>query len=383
FQKESPWDVELHLAAARGDAKRLRVLLDSGRVHVDCKDKDGTTPLILAAAGGHMDAVTELLHQGADPNAKRLTGTTALFFAAQGGYMDIADLLLEHGAIVDSCSIDGGTPLFVACQYGHLDVVEGLIERGASPNAHMKDGATALFIAAQNGHLRILEVLLEHGAKTDAVRTDGATPLWIASQMGHDHVVRRLLRAGAKVDATRHDGATPLFKAAHKGHTAVIGELLKYRPSLGILPNGESALHAAALTGHMTVARQLVGAGADPLLVNQEGITPLQLAVRHSQTQVANYLRDKSRSNSSTFGRGFLQDVHLQIAQNKKLKELLDEAEEIRGLIHLIVENVSIVKNLHNNILSHTNKDLQKELETRTCTISQTAFHVQRKLRGR
>lgn len=39
FQKESPWDVELHLAAARGDAKRLRILLDSGRVHVDCKDK--------------------------------------------------------------------------------------------------------------------------------------------------------------------------------------------------------------------------------------------------------------------------------------------------------------------------------------------------------
>lgn len=43
LQKESPWDVELHLAAARGDAKRLRVLLDSGRVHVDCKDKVGTS----------------------------------------------------------------------------------------------------------------------------------------------------------------------------------------------------------------------------------------------------------------------------------------------------------------------------------------------------
>jgi hypothetical protein len=25
--------------AARGDAKRLCILLDSGRVHVDCKDK--------------------------------------------------------------------------------------------------------------------------------------------------------------------------------------------------------------------------------------------------------------------------------------------------------------------------------------------------------
>ncbi|XP_011159282.2 syntaxin-1A [Solenopsis invicta] len=88
-----------------------------------------------------------------------------------------------------------------------------------------------------------------------------------------------------------------------------------------------------------------------------------------------------SRNNSSTFGRGFLQDVHLQIAQNKKLTEVLDEAEEIRALIYLIVENVSHVKYLHNNILSHTNKDLQKELETRMCTISQTAFRVQRKLR--
>lgn len=64
--------------------------------------------------------------------------------------------------------------------------------------------------------------------------------------------------------------------------------------------NGESALHAAALMGHMTVARQLVGAGADPLLINQEGITPLQLAVRHSQTQVANYLRDKVRVRTAS-----------------------------------------------------------------------------------
>ncbi|KAH0953966.1 hypothetical protein HN011_005473 [Eciton burchellii] len=88
-----------------------------------------------------------------------------------------------------------------------------------------------------------------------------------------------------------------------------------------------------------------------------------------------------NRSNTGTFGRGFLQDVHLQITQNKKLKELFEEVEEIRALIHLVAENVSIVKELHNNILSHMNKDIQKELEVRTCTISQTAFHVQRKLK--
>lgn len=39
FQKETPSDIQLHLAAIRGDEVLLRKLLDSGRVHVDCKDE--------------------------------------------------------------------------------------------------------------------------------------------------------------------------------------------------------------------------------------------------------------------------------------------------------------------------------------------------------
>lgn len=71
MQKESPSDVQLHLAALRGNEVQLKRILDSGKVHVDCQDEDGTTPLILAAAGGHMPCILELLEQGADVNAKR------------------------------------------------------------------------------------------------------------------------------------------------------------------------------------------------------------------------------------------------------------------------------------------------------------------------
>lgn len=38
-QKETPSDIQLHLAAIRGDEILLRKLLDSGKVHVDCKDE--------------------------------------------------------------------------------------------------------------------------------------------------------------------------------------------------------------------------------------------------------------------------------------------------------------------------------------------------------
>ena len=133
---------------------------------------------------------------------------------------------------------------------------------------------------------------MAQGAEPDSRRTDGATPLWIAAQMGHDHIVAQLLKSGARVDAARHDGATALFKAAHKGHSAVVGELLRYKPSLGLLPNGESALHAAALFGHLTVCKQLITAGADPTLKNQDNATPSKLASDHKHNIVSDYLKN-------------------------------------------------------------------------------------------
>ncbi|XP_033321765.1 syntaxin-1A [Megalopta genalis] len=87
------------------------------------------------------------------------------------------------------------------------------------------------------------------------------------------------------------------------------------------------------------------------------------------------------QTNSTSFGKRFIQDVHIQISQNRKLKEVLDEVDEIRGLIRLISENTIIVKDLYNNVLSHTNKDIQKELEVRTYSISQTSFRIQQKLK--
>ncbi|KPJ09964.1 Ankyrin repeat domain-containing protein 29 [Papilio machaon] len=201
--KESRTDVQFHLAALRGDRARLCQLLDTGKVHIDSRDRDGTTPLILSAAMGHTDCVEELLAQGADPACCRTTGTSALFFAAQGGFLDIARLLLDAGADIDAPSTDGGTPLFVACQCGHLPVVEELLQRGANVNSCMKDGATPLFIAAQNGHEEVCARLLRAGAAVDAARADRATPLWIAAQCGHQRVARVLLEHGARVDATR------------------------------------------------------------------------------------------------------------------------------------------------------------------------------------
>lgn len=47
LQKESLSDVQLHLASMRGDVGVLKKILDSGKVHVDCKDKVSNGNLLI------------------------------------------------------------------------------------------------------------------------------------------------------------------------------------------------------------------------------------------------------------------------------------------------------------------------------------------------
>ncbi|XP_008058970.2 ankyrin repeat domain-containing protein 29, partial [Carlito syrichta] len=106
---------------------------------------------------------------------------------------------------------------------------------------------------------------------------DGTAPLWIASQMGHSEVVRVMLLRGAERDAARKDGTTALLKAANNGYNDVIEELLKFSPTLGILKNGTSALHAAVLSGNIKTVALLLEAGADPSLRNKANELPAEL----------------------------------------------------------------------------------------------------------
>ncbi|KAM6455350.1 ankyrin repeat domain-containing protein 29 isoform 1-T1 [Liasis olivaceus] len=324
FKKETPLANAAFWAARKGNLALLQLLLNSGRVDVDCKDSLGSTALMVASYYGHKECVRELVLQGADINLQRETGATALFFAAQQGHNDIVKLLFEYGASTEFKTKDGGTALLAACQYGHIRVVETLLKHGANIHDQLYDGATTLFLAAQGGYLDLIRLLLSSGAKVNQPRQDGTAPLWIASQMGHSEVVRVMLLRGADRDTARHDGTTALLKAATKGYNDVIEELLKFSPALGLLKrfclfvdkllhpslplninfhmllysqedcktfipqspheeqlsrvqNGTSALHAAVLGGNIRAVALLLEAGADPLLKNKKNELPSDL----------------------------------------------------------------------------------------------------------
>ena len=123
-------------------------------------------PLHPAAKRGDVDAMTQLLDDGAEVNTE-INGTTPLYCACKGGHVDAARLLLERGAKIDETSIfkgmEGVTPLHIASYGGHIEVVRLLLERGA--DVHLEAGGMKpMDLARQLGHEALLDLLNEHAS---------------------------------------------------------------------------------------------------------------------------------------------------------------------------------------------------------------------------
>lgn len=118
------------------------------------------TALRKAAAAGDISRVRMLLRAGVDANAADLRRRTPLLGAAAAGHVAVVDELLGAGAWVnpheDFATHD--TPLVAAVKNGHMRVVRMLIEAGANPFHHIGEPPrTALAYARIHGHAAIVD----------------------------------------------------------------------------------------------------------------------------------------------------------------------------------------------------------------------------------
>jgi len=110
-------------ASTFGDLDIAQHLLNAD-VDVSAVDRDGNTPLHLAAANGHEAVALQLLDRGADASAVDRYGKTPLHWAADSGHEAVALQLLDRGADASAVDRYGKTPLHWAADSGHEAVAQ-------------------------------------------------------------------------------------------------------------------------------------------------------------------------------------------------------------------------------------------------------------------
>lgn len=85
----------LHYAASGPEPEVVRLLLDKGAV-IDARSPNGTTPLMMAARYGAIDAADLLRQRGADPALRNERDLTAADFAATAGRDKLQQRLLAR-----------------------------------------------------------------------------------------------------------------------------------------------------------------------------------------------------------------------------------------------------------------------------------------------
>jgi ankyrin repeat protein len=123
----------------------------------------------------------------------------------------------------------------------------------------------------------------------------GRTPLHYAAASGDAAQVQHLIREGANVDAQDDNGWTPLHFAAQADSAVVTSELIGAGANVALRDSfGNAPLSKAVFSsqGDGSVIRALRTAGADPHAKNKHGVTPVQLARKIANFDVAQFFSD-------------------------------------------------------------------------------------------
>ncbi|XP_021701891.1 serine/threonine-protein phosphatase 6 regulatory ankyrin repeat subunit B isoform X2 [Aedes aegypti] len=301
-----------HIAAMQGSVKVIEELMKFDRNGViSTRNKlTDSTPLQLAAEGGHADVVKVLVRAGASCTDENKSGFTAVHMAAKNGHGQVLEVMRSTNSLRVSSKKLGLTPLHVAAYYGQADTVRELLinvpatvksdsPSGTSlvPELGNESGLTPLHLAAYSGNENVVRLLLNSaGVQVDAATTEnGYNPLHLACFGGHVPIVGLLLSRSAELlhSVDRH-GKTGLHIAAMHGHYQMVEVLLGQGSEINASDkNGWTPLHCTAKAGHLDVVKLLVEAGGSPKSETNYGCAPIWFAASEGHNDVLKYLMHK------------------------------------------------------------------------------------------
>eukprot|EP00927_Polykrikos_kofoidii_P029710 TRINITY_DN25648_c0_g1_i1.p1 TRINITY_DN25648_c0_g1~~TRINITY_DN25648_c0_g1_i1.p1 ORF type:complete len:197 (-),score=39.35 TRINITY_DN25648_c0_g1_i1:146-736(-) len=155
----------LYEYSRRGKIGHVREVLDRG-IQADAHiAADGSSPLAIAARGGHADVVELLLLRRASTDIHTDEGSSVLMHAVSGASSVAVRLILQAQANPSEQNEDGITPLMLAAESGSLEVARLLVEAGADPHVVTEEWGSAFDAATEGGKTNVANYLASIGVK--------------------------------------------------------------------------------------------------------------------------------------------------------------------------------------------------------------------------
>jgi ankyrin repeat protein len=288
----------LHRAVLLGSLPVVELVLTKYHA-IDHQDLEGRAALHWAVLTRHSELVKLLVSKGANQSLKDASGRTVLHLAAMSGDLkdEVVGLFLGAAAlnVADRC---GRMPLHYAAERGFVSLAT-LLQGVTDLDMQDSGGDTALHLASRNGHEKVVARLLGKGASPNQLNNMGKSALHLAAAAGQLEIVVVLVQHGANIWLKNWDNATPVMIAAKNGHHRATTVLAEYMVKISSMPDGMASkllgrykltLHDAAQYGCPVLAEKLLTSGVDIHKRDASGMTPLLLAVRGGEKEVADVL---------------------------------------------------------------------------------------------
>jgi palmitoyltransferase len=202
-------EVNIFLAAQRGDVGLIRELIESGKAKATDKDDSNITPLHWAAINAQTAACRYLLDQGAEVDA--LGGdlvATPMQWAARNGYLYVIQLLIAYNADPNITDSQGYNTLHLVTHSSSIMPLLYMLHQPVNVDSRDSQGHTSLMWAAYQGDALSVDLLLKHGASPNTSDDTGLTPLHWAVVRGNRVCIRRLIEKGADINTKDGEGRT-------------------------------------------------------------------------------------------------------------------------------------------------------------------------------
>ncbi|KAK6450397.1 hypothetical protein FP744_10006647 [Trichoderma asperellum] len=352
-------------ALKTNDKRLIEVFCEYG-AQFNKPDTNGITPITVAVSLCSTEIVEYILDKGADANYTPEGATAPILYAVTPECdIKIAELLLSRGANVNCANKpEEYTPLHLA--YDMPDFATLFLKHGADINATSRYG-TVLMLVAKWGRVDTMKILLSHKSppadlnatiiKEENGEDYPKTALDLALQYKQYECANLLLEAGAQLDAKFED-ARLVVQSCEDNNTGEAIKIIRYYLQHGIQADHmdehkNTMLHGIEKLTTTPLIQLLIGYGCPFDTANNDGLTPLAMAVKFDNIAAAKYLISiGARTNVS--GPSFGSLLHLALKNKSRdvsriiemMKILIDaktdphtlsQGPECESLLHMVI----------------------------------------------